>query len=82
MSLNIKNEKTHKQAQELARLTGETMTAAVSEAIRERLERVRQKPKKGVAERLMKIAEECAVHLKKHKLMEVDDLYDERGLPK
>lgn len=82
MSLNIKNEKTHKQAQELARLTGETMTAAVSEAIRERLERVRQKPKKGVAERLMKIAKECAVHLKKHKLMEVDDLYDERGLPK
>jgi antitoxin VapB len=81
MSLNIKNEKTHRLAQELARATGESMTVAVGEAIRERLERVRGKSKKGMAERLMKIGEECAARLKGPlKPMEIDDLYDERGL--
>ncbi len=40
MSLSIKNEKTHQMARELARLTGESITVAVSVAIRERLERV------------------------------------------
>jgi antitoxin VapB len=83
MSLNIKNEKAHRQAQELARLTGENMTVAVSEAIRERLERVRGKSKKGLAEKLMKIGEECAARLKgRPRTMEIEDLYDERGLPK
>jgi antitoxin VapB len=35
MSLNIKNEETHRLAQELAKLTGESMTAAVDKAVRE-----------------------------------------------
>jgi hypothetical protein len=39
MSLNIKNEETHRRAQELARLAGETMTGAVDRAIAERLTR-------------------------------------------
>jgi antitoxin VapB len=83
MSLNIKNEKTHRLAQELARATGESMTVAVSEAIRERLERVRGKSKQGMAEKLMKIGEECAARLKgSSRSMEIEDLYDERGLPK
>jgi antitoxin VapB len=84
MSLNIKNEETHRLAQELARLTGESMTVAVSEAIRERLERVRSKSKKGMAERLLKIGRECAAHLKEpYKSMDHGDLlYDEKGLPK
>lgn len=84
MSLNIKNEETHRLAQELARLTGESMTAAVSEAIRERLERVRGKSKKGVAERVMKIAKECAP-LWKEPFRSIDHgdlLYDEKGLPR
>jgi antitoxin VapB len=84
MSLNIKNEKTHRLAQELARLTGESMTAAVSEAIRERLERVRGKSRMGVAERVMKIAKECAP-LWKEPFRSIDHgelLYDEKGLPK
>ena len=52
MSLNIKNEEAHRLARELASATGESMTVAVSEAIRERLERVRSKSKKGMAEKL------------------------------
>jgi antitoxin VapB len=82
MSLNIKNEKTHRQARELARLTGESMTVAVGEAIRERLERVRV-GKADLAERLLEIGRDCAAHLKEpYKSMEIDDLYDENGLPK
>jgi antitoxin VapB len=84
MSLNIKNEKTHRQARELASRTGESMTAAVSVAIRERLERVRGNSKQGLAERLLAIGRECAAHLKEpYKSMDVDELlYDEKGMPK
>lgn len=82
MSLNIKNEKAHKQAQELARLTGESMTAAVSEAIRERLDRVRGKSKKSLAEKLMKIARETGPLWKKPYVSIEELLYDEKGLPK
>lgn len=84
MSLNIKDEKTHRLARELARLTGESMTAAVTEAIQERLERVRGNSKKGMAERLLEIGKDCAAHLKEpYKSMDIDELlYDEKGLPK
>jgi antitoxin VapB len=84
MSLNIKDEKTHRLARELARLTGESLTAAVNEAVRERLERVRGSSRKSMAERLMEIGKDCASHLKEpYKSMDVDELlYDENGLPK
>jgi antitoxin VapB len=84
MSLNIKNEKTHQMAQELARLTGESMTAAVSEAIRERLERVRSNSGKGTAERLLQIGRDCAARLKEpYKSIDIAELlYDEKGMPK
>jgi len=84
MSLNIKNEKTHRMAQELARLTGENMTMAVSEAIRERLERVRGNSHKGLADRILQIGRDCASHLKEpYKSMDIDELlYDEKGMPK
>lgn len=84
MSLNIKNEQTHRLARELARLTGESMTTAVSEAIRERLERVRGKSKKSRVERILEIGKECAAHIKEpYKSIDHGDLlYDEKGLPK
>ena len=81
MSLNIKNEETHRMVQELAALTGESMTAAVTESVRERLTRVKSK---GMAERIMKIAKQCGP-LWKEPFKSVDHgdlLYDEKGLPK
>jgi antitoxin VapB len=81
MSLNIKNEETHRLAQELAALTGESLTTAVSEAVRERLTRVKSK---GMAVRIMKIARQSAP-LWKEPFKSVDHgdlLYDEKGLPK
>lgn len=84
MSLNIKDERTHRMAKELAQLTGETMTGAVNEAIRERLERVRSNGNKDVAERLLQIGRECAARLKEpYKSIDHGELlYDEKGLPK
>ena len=84
MSLNIKNEETHRMARELSRATGESMTVAVSEAIRERLDRVRSHSRKGMAERLLEIGRDCAAHLKEpYKSIDHGELlYDEKGLPK
>ena len=84
MSLNIKNEEAHRQARELASLTGESMTVAVREAIRERLELVRGNSREGLAERLLKIARECGPLWKEpyRSIDHGDLLYDEKGMPK
>ena len=84
MGMNIKNEETHRLAQELATLTGESMTAAVTEAIRERLERARQERGVSLADRLLAIGRDCASHLKEpfRTIDHGDLLYYERGLPR
>jgi antitoxin VapB len=80
VSLNIKNEETHRLVQELASLTGESMTAAVTEAVRERLERVKSE---GRAERIHRMRKEFERRLKGKPLPDHGELlYDERGLPK
>jgi antitoxin VapB len=84
MGLNIKNTETHRLVQELAALTGESMTAAVTEAVRERLDRVRRERSVSLAERLLAIGKDCAAHLKEpfRSIDHGDLLYDERGLPR
>lgn len=84
MSLNIKSEETHRLARELAALTGESMTAAITVAVRERLTRVQAAPRPGLAERLVAIGKDCASHLREpFKSADHGDLlYDERGLPR
>jgi antitoxin VapB len=83
MDLNIKNEETHRRVKELARLAGETMTAAVDRAVAERLERIRKKRNKtALVERLLEIGHECAA-LPVLDMRRADDmLYDKHGLPK
>jgi antitoxin VapB len=84
LGLNIKNEEAHRLAQELAALTGESMTAAVTIALRERLDRVRRERGVTLADRLLKIGKECAARLKEpfRSVDHSDLLYDERGLPR
>ena len=83
MTLNIKNPETHRLAAELARLTGETLTQAVTEAVRERLARLSKQRQKATAAELMAIGRRCAAHL--HTPATSDEhatlLYDEQGLP-
>jgi antitoxin VapB len=86
-SINIKNEETCRLVQELAALTGETLTGAINEAVRERLERFRQKRhtrKAGLAERLLAIGRECAADLgEEYRSLDHDALlYDEKGMPR
>ena len=57
MGLNIKNDETYRLVDELAKLTGETMTAAVTEAVRERLDRIRRVRDGRLADRLLTIRE-------------------------
>jgi antitoxin VapB len=83
MSLNIKSAETYQLVQELAALTGETQTRAVTVAVRERLERVRHLHEVGLADRLLAIGRDTAPRL--HEPFRTTDhgdlLYDERGLP-
>ena len=84
MSLNIKNEETCRLASEMARLTGETMTGAITVALRERLER--EKHARSVEARVQElraIADRCAklLGLGPSAVEHGDVLYDERGLP-
>jgi len=71
-------------AEELAKLTGESMTTAVTIALRERLDRVRQEQGLGLADRLLAIGKDCAVRLKEpfRSGHHGEILYDERGLPR
>lgn len=64
MSLTIENEETHKLVQELAALAGESMAAAVTVAVRERLERMRQARNDPLSHRLLAIGKDCAARLK------------------
>ena len=65
MTLNIKNQEAHRLARQLANLTGESMTEAVTAALRERLNRVRRGDEgEGLAERLLAIGRDCAAHLR------------------
>jgi antitoxin VapB len=81
--LNIKNPEAWQLAHRLAEATGETVTEAVTVALRERFERVeRHRDRAGLAERLMQIGRRVA-SLPDLDSREPDDiLYDELGLPK
>lgn len=79
MSLNIKSDEVHRLAAELATLTGESMTAAVREALKERLHRLRDR--KGMADRLLAIGRDCAARLDPPMTSsDTGELYDEDGL--
>lgn len=85
MGLNIKNDETCQLANELARLTGDTMTGAITIALRERLERERRV--RGAEKRLegmRAIAERCSRLLAPgpSAIRHGDVLYDDRGLPR
>jgi len=85
MSLNIKNEETVRLVRELADLTDESMTGAVTAAVRERLERFKQADgRKGMADRIHAIAADMHARLPADffDIEHGDLLYDEYGLPK
>lgn len=86
MALNIKSREAERLAQDLARLTGETLVDTVTVALRERLERERLvRERHGLADRLMAIGREFPSSLtEEERVLDMDDLlYDEAtGLPR
>lgn len=84
MAVKIKRPEVDQLARELAYTTGETVSEAILIALRERLERerARQKQTDYLAERLLRIGQECAA------LPLLDDRppeemigYDNNGVP-
>lgn len=82
MALSIKTEEADRLARELADVTGETLTEAVTKALRERLDRVQPRSPVDIAQRLDRLS------LEYNSYPVVDDRtadeiigYDENGLP-
>lgn len=87
MSLNIKNPETFRLAKELAAVTGQSMTAAVTEAIRVQLDRIRVEhgqDQVGRVERMLAMAAEIRRRAPAGYFDQDFDelLYDDDGLPK
>jgi hypothetical protein len=88
MSLNIKNEETVRLVRELADALGVSMTAAITEAVRVRLEALRPEDRERAiearAQRIVDLFGALGDRLGQDYLsQDFDDLlYDEMGLPK
>ena len=59
-ALNIKNEQTYQLARKLADLTGESLTEAVTQSVRERLARVERPSREERLRRIQEIADRAA----------------------
>lgn len=83
MAMNIKSEEATALARELAALSGESMTTAVTVAVRERLERLKAEREQR-AKRLLDIGRDVAGRLSEpaRTADHGELLYDELGLPR
>jgi antitoxin VapB len=83
--LNIKDAEAHAMAAELARRTGQTLTAAVKEALRDRLQRERNRGSESTRRvvRVMEIAKRASARpvLDPRTPDEIIG-YDEHGIPR
>lgn len=87
MGLSIKNAETERLVRQLVERTGESVTGAISEAVRQRLERLAtedQRSAKDKLDTLEKISAECASRwVEPFRSVDHGDLlYDDLGLPK
>ncbi len=85
MGLNIKNAEAEQLARQLASATGESVTRAITVAVRERLDRVRREDEssaQATAARLRTIAEDAAPRwVEPYRSTDHGDLlYDDSGL--
>jgi len=84
MALSLKDPEVDRLAREVAARTGETLTAAVAVALRERLARLKgRRRRRPLREELREIARRCAA-LPTLDERSADEIvgYDERGLPR
>jgi antitoxin VapB len=84
ISINIKNPETHRLARELAELTGESMTMAVTVAVRERRDRVLALRAPSKAQAMLELGRDTARRLpaSARDADHAELLYGEDGLPR
>ena len=84
MAFSIKNPDTDRLAREVSRLTGESLTDAVANALKERLERLRaHRRKRRLRDELMEIGRRCSqLPLLDERSQEEIIGYDDSGLPR
>jgi len=82
LSLNVKDPEAHRLAQAIAQRTGETLTRAVTESLRERYERLGRPDSEALAADIRAIARRASAHIARPYLDHAEFLYDEHGLPK
>jgi antitoxin VapB len=81
--LSIKSEDACRLASELAEVTGESITTAVTEALRERLARQMQLRKTSeLKARLLALTDEIRAHMQEPVSSDHCWLYDEHGFPR
>ncbi|HET7756593.1 MAG TPA: type II toxin-antitoxin system VapB family antitoxin [Steroidobacteraceae bacterium] len=83
MALSIKDPEADRLARQVAKATGETLTAAVIQSLRERLARIRKMRGPRLSEELLKIGRRCA-RLPVLDERSADEImgYDDHGLPR
>jgi antitoxin VapB len=82
VSLNVKDPEAHRLAQAIAEETGESITHAVTQALRERHERLQHRRKKASVAEMLTIARRISSQIKGPYPDHGEDLYDEYGLPR
>ncbi|HEY1935212.1 MAG TPA: type II toxin-antitoxin system VapB family antitoxin [Acetobacteraceae bacterium] len=82
--LNIKSEDAYRLATHLSKLTGKSVTAAVTDALRAQVEQEEKARDKSarMAHIKAQAADLCAHMTPTFSSSDTDDLYDEDGLPK
>lgn len=81
--LNIKSEDAYRLASRLSELTGESLTAVVTNALRSALEREeRSRDTDQEVERMLAMGREIRAHMREPVSSDLRDLYDENGLPR
>jgi antitoxin VapB len=83
VSLNIKNEETHRLVRRLAELTGQSQTGAVEDAVRRRLAEL-DDDREARVQRILDIAREASAAMTPEDRTRdwFAELYDEDGLPR
>jgi antitoxin VapB len=83
MALNIKNDETHRLVLALAEETGESLTEAVTVAVRERLESLQRKHRRREIVRAVREIQEVVERLPDRDQRGPEEIigYDDHGLP-
>lgn len=82
MPLSIKDPEADRLAREVAKVTGETLTSAIVQSLRERLQRLQRARGPKLADELLAIGRRCAaLPLQDHRSPDEILGYDRHGLP-